>query len=95
MGQFQLRVDPNSVNIAAVQGLVNDFNSRPGSQQYLNLTNKSGSGDIYITDNKNSPLFSQTNRETINSFGSDLQGFSQSVGISTKYINFDAPSGKE
>jgi hypothetical protein len=30
----------------------------------------------------------------MNSFGSDLQGFSQSLGTSIKYINFDAPSGK-
>ena len=91
MGQFQLRADPNSLNLAGVQGLINDFNNRAGAQQFLNLTNKSGSGDIYITDNKDSPLFSQANRDSINSFGSDLQGFSQSVGTSTKYINFDAP----
>jgi hypothetical protein len=94
MGQFQLKADPNSLNLAEVQGLINDFNSRSGAQQFLNLTNKSGSGDIYITDNKDSPLFSQANRDNINSFGSDLQGYSQSVGTSTKYINFNAPSGK-
>ena len=94
MGQFQLKADPNSLNLARVQGLINDFNSRSGAQQFLNLTNKSGSGDIYITDNKDSPLFSQANRDNINSFGSDLQGYSQSVGTPTKYINFNAPTGK-
>ena len=28
------------------------------------------------------------------SFGPDLQGYSQSLGTSTKYLNFDASSGK-
>ncbi len=94
MGQFQLRVDPNSINRTQVQAVIDDLNSRPGAQQYLNITNTNKSGDMYVTDNKDSPIFSQVNRSTLNA--KDPRGFNQSPdnGTPITYINFDSPDGK-
>ena len=94
MGQFQLRADPNSINRAQVQAVIDDLNSRPGAQQYLNMTNVNKSGDMYVTDNKDSPIFNQANRDQLNAI--DPRGFSQSPlnGTPIAYINFDSPDGK-
>jgi hypothetical protein len=94
MGQYRLVADPNANNPARVQALVNDFNSRPNSSQFLNLTNRPGSGDLYITDNPQSSLFSPANSARIQSLGPNLNGYSQALGTPTQYINFDNPEGK-
>jgi hypothetical protein len=95
MGQFQLVADPNSVNLAAVQALISNFNSHSGSSLFLNLTNRVGSENIFVTDNPNSTLFVPGNLARIAALGPELNGYTQAaVSPLTEYINFNAPSGK-
>ena len=77
MGQFVLQVDPNAINPAVVGALISQYNFLPAAARYLNLTNRSGNGVIYVTDNINSPLFSEDNRTYMQSQGSALQGLAQ------------------
>jgi YD repeat-containing protein len=89
MAQYVLRVDPNSINRARVQALIDDLNSRNGSQQFLNIPGRPG-GTLYVTDNANSPVLTDANRAQIRGYGPGLGGYSQSQGQPTEYINFDS-----
>jgi Ca2+-binding RTX toxin-like protein len=93
MGQYTLVVDPNSINKAQVQAFVDKYNALPGSAAFLNLTNKEGAGSIYISDNKQSELFSSGNVQRMLDIDATpnktLNGYVQQVGgPDAIYLNF-------
>jgi hypothetical protein len=89
VAQYVLRADPNSINASRVQALIDDINSRSGSQQFLNIPTQPG-GTLYVTDNPSSPILSAANRAQIDSYGPTLRGYSQAVdGRPAEYVNFD------
>lgn len=49
MGQYRLKADPNSTNLAAVEALVSDFNSRPGGDSATSSTGTLYTRALWIT----------------------------------------------
>lgn len=90
MPQYRLEVHKDAINKAGLQNAINDLMSRDKSQQYLNFPQGNG-GVIYVSDNVNSMngntnLFSNSNRNTINSGAGGLAQEGQEGYVFSIYI---------